>query len=196
MQNRTLIKRLGYVICLYLLTGLTLPACQKEHDYNPTWTRFKVLSEEFAKQFHQNWITSGTSMQLGDQFNRTHWAYTVMEVRDISLPEARILAAKMLRTILDAVLEDPLYINYYPQRHAEDPTHGDKIEPAGFGFRVTFWDQNMDRPKPSFIAQIQAADGWVTFHYADPITQALIQPPAETISYEDLLALLKDEPAL
>ena len=183
LENSSMLRFL-FFISIYAVLALTLIGCS-EHDYNPTWTSFEKLSQRIAKQYHQRFLSSGTGLLI--EGDKAIWAYSVMETRNITLDEAKILTANMLQTTLDAVLPDPLYQDYFPARFATDSTHPSQIGPEYFGFKVSFWDEKMDRPLAPYIAQIRAVDGWVHFYYADPKTQALQEPAAEIISYENLL---------
>ncbi len=179
--------RLVYIISFFLVATLMMPGC-KEHDYNPSWTYYKGLGKDIANHYNQRFLASGTAIGIFSKAEKTIWGYSVMETRDITLSEARTLAAKMLKSTLDPVLTNPLFIDYFKDRAALDRNHPSEIAPKYFGFKVTFWDKNMDRPSPSYIAQIEAVDGWVSFYYADPKTQSLQEPPAEKIRYEELLS--------
>ena len=160
-------------------------------DTIPTWTFFSKLAKKIASENGQELIFSDKGLEVALEGKDLLWAFVVVDSRNMTLEEAKQLAAHMLKTILEAVrAELPLFEDYfirlnreYPER---DPSH---LSPRNFGFRVAFWDKNMDRPFPPYIAQIQAVDGWVSFYYADPKTQALEQPPAAKISYEELLNL-------
>ncbi len=150
-----------------------------------------ALGNRVATQFNQRYLTSG----LGDLVNEPRQdylqAYSVSDGRKLTLEQGKRLAADMLKLTLDIALSTPIYEHYLQAVKKDEfyvpgvaPEH---MGPEQFGFKVGFWDENVDRPQHPYLAQIRAAVGKVYFYYADPQTHALQEPAAEIISYNDLL---------
>ena len=155
----------------------------------PSWPDFDKVSKEIARKYKQQYLSSGGGLAYGEH---NMWAYSVRDNRNMTLDQAKTLAADMLHTTWEIVRKKPYYADDL-RRHFED--HPSKVpsalNPTFFGFRVGFWDKNTDRPQPPYIAQILAGDGWVSFYLADPKTQALQEPPVLKMSYEELLKLVR-----
>ncbi len=182
-------NRFLYFALLFII--LFLPGCSAEDynpiwKYNPSWASFARLSKRLANQHHMRLIGSGTGVLVDGE--KVRWAFSVVDGRKLTLEEAKILAADLLKDVFKSVMSDPLYEAYFKKLNKEEPGHPSQTSREYFGFRVAFWDKNMDRPLAPYVAQIRAVDGRVEFYYADPETQALQTPAALTISYEDLLS--------
>ncbi len=53
------------------------------------------------------------------------------------------------------------------------------INSSKLGFKIGFWNENVDRPLAPYLAHILVADRTVKYYYADSNTQALQEPPIE-----------------
>ncbi len=126
--------------------------------------------------------------------------FSLADDRKLTLEQGKRLAAEMLKMTLDLGLSTPIYERYFKELKADYQTYTnsstmqraaakvpERVTPDLFGFKVGFWDENVDRPLYPYLAQIRAAAGKVYFYYADPKTQALQEPPAEALTFDELL---------
>ena len=153
------------------------------------------IGKLMAQRFGQRYLTHGLGCLVGVKNETYHHSISLADSRKMTLEQGKCLAADMLKAYLDLALSTPIFDHYRKAARADQQMYlpqypslyPEKITPDLFGFKVGFWDENVDRPFPPYLAQIRAAESKVYFYYADPKTKALQEPPAEVLTYDELL---------
>ena len=148
-------KRLLFVYILFMcmLSGCSGP----ENPVNASWKSWDVVARKLARQFGQRYLSSGTGLLVGGGL----WDYSVVDHRQMTLPEGRKLVAEMLQTTLNQTLKDPIYQEYL---RSQNMPYDSEILTSKFGIKIAFWNENVDRPLFPYLAQIRAAEGKVYFY--------------------------------
>lgn len=72
--------------------------------------------------------------------------------------------------------------SYARKKFAEKyPRESAIVKNEMMSFRLAFWDENMERSFYPYLAQIQLVDHKLYYYYADPKTQALLDPIVEPL---------------
>ena len=113
-----------------------------------------------------------------------------------TLPEGRILASSLAQDFWKMVTTSPevqcyqddnrkFYINnsYYKDIFTE------KANMNQVGFKIAYWDKNVERPQAPYLAEIRFIGGVLHYYEADPQTQALHLIFQE--SYDQAIAFLQ-----
>lgn len=109
----------------------------------------------------------------------SYWAYSFTSKAHLTLEEVRPLVKNMIETLQEDLFHYEFFKEYQLYAHAKTP-----FSVAILGFKLVFWDENVNRPLPPYIAQVRFADGKVYYYYANPKTQGLENPIEESL--EDL----------
>ncbi len=174
-------------IFLFILCGF-ISSCEKKHmgpKYDVvTWEAMDSVGENYEKKYQLNFLNSG----LGDLVDckTTLWALSLTSLQKIELDEGKKLAKLMMIDLLKEYNENEVFKNYIKVFNGGYRTQKELFDNRKIGFKLAFWDENVDRPSHPYLAQIRLADEKVYFYYADEKTQALKEPPV-AISMYDLL---------
>jgi len=107
-----------------------------------------------------------------------------------SLDAARKLAAECSSKFLSFVQNDKRTLDYMVERSKDSYIHDEAVfpEPRHIGFRISFWDENIDRQAEPYIAEIRLYDGKFKYFTADE-GQRLVLVYEET--FDEAQAFLK-----
>jgi len=97
-------------------------------------------------------------------FNMIFWSS-----ERISLEAARKLAAECSNEFLKFVQNDKRTLDRMEERSKDLYSHDEAVfpEPRHIGFRISFWDENIDRQAEPYIAEIRLYDGKFKYFTAD-----------------------------
>lgn len=139
-----------------------------------------VFGETLAKKNQMRFMNSGVGT-LVDSPDGT-WALNFISHNQVTIDEARLMAAAMVYDTLYEMYHNPLYKTYcdVAKRETRGRDSGTLFDER-IGFKVAFWDADVNRPLHPYLALIKFTDGKIYFYYADPKTQALQAPIIETI---------------
>lgn len=150
----------------FFLILLLIP-CLLEAKQKNVLSVMDAYSKKFAAE-HQLEIVSSGGCSMRDSCI-CKWWLNLISRQQLTLEEARSLAADLSSRLL------------YILHHYPSPPHWHQVRDEFVGFRLTFWDQNTDRPLYPCIAQVKLLEGKLYYYYADPVTQALQEPIIESL---------------
>ena len=112
----------------------------------------------------------------------------------LTIDAARKLAVQFSSEFLKFVQNDNPCLAYMVERSTDKYIHDDATFPEirHIGFRISFWDENIDRQIAPYIAEIRMFEGKLKYFTADD-GQRLVLVHEET--YDDVQAFLKSQKA-
>lgn len=103
------------------------------------------------------------------------------------LQQGRIRAIMFVNDFYTMLQQNKLAHIYFEESKRYHPPEGvDKINLKSIGIKIAYWDKQVNRPQPPYLAEITFLDKKFHYFQADPETQALKLVFEET--YEDALA--------
>ncbi len=91
-----------------------------------------------------------------------------------TIKSGRELALAFVNAYLNELTTNKDTIKWFATECSSYPNRfSGKVSLKNVGVRIAFWDQNVERPKAPFLAQIDFQDGKFRYYEADPKTQAL-----------------------
>lgn len=143
------------------------------------WKNFDKFAESLAKKYGLTVLTTGDGNGLIGNY-RTRFSVGYASHQQLTLEQARTFAQPFMREMLDKMYQDPVYYRYnlgdYPDKAKEFP-------PVFMGFKVSYWDDNINPLKPPYIAKIIATGESIKYYYVDPETYILQEPIVEQFVY-------------
>ena len=134
---------------------------------------------EFIKQwtpsFHLKLILMGITDSLKSRCD--DFSFVATGVQKISLREARIIAATCGKDSIQFLKTNQRCLEYIQKESAKrnfDPSPIHYLT-----FRISFWDENIDRVVQPFIAEVRFVDGIFSYYTADEV-QSLVLEHRET----------------
>ncbi len=113
-----------------------------------------------------------------------------------TLPEGRILASSLAQDLWKMVSTSPEVQSYQDDKrefYANNPYQKkiftEKVNMNQVGFKIAYWDKNVERPQAPYLAEIRFIGGVLHYYEADPKTQALRLIFQE--SYDQAMAFLQ-----
>lgn len=94
--------------------------------------------------------------------------------KECSLAEGQQLAANVSRDFWEMLQHDQSVKEHFELvRDRMFNSKHEKVEMMRAAFRIGFWNEEVNRPKPPFLAEILLNDNMFSYYEADPETQAL-----------------------
>ena len=124
-------------------------------------------------------LLTGSGIMLDDP--KVLWGFAFTSSRPLTLEEARPMALQLADAIWNYAQSTPFFINSIERQNQDQPNPERKLQPLNrgyFGYKLAFWDAQVNRPLSPYLAQITLAGNKLLYFYADPSTKAL-QPPIE-----------------
>lgn len=141
----------------------------------------KALDELGKKIAKQNGMTllRRAAYGGGSRTVKAMWVLHFTSNKNMTIGEAKPLAIDIARQMLDKMYGDPLFKEYVRIEHEEYPKTSSELSDDMVGFKIAYWDDNMDRPLYPYLAEVRFTEGQLKFFYANKNTQALEQPIVE-----------------
>jgi hypothetical protein len=138
------------------------------------------LGKQIARKYEMCLLYFGNGQEVVGSRECT-WSLNLMSRKKMTIEEARPLAVEIARGLLSQLYGNPAF--QYALTKSSDKYKWLPSKPADnqVGFRLGFWDENTCRPLKPYLAQIRFVDGQLYYHYADPKTQALLDPIIESV---------------
>ena len=169
-----------------------IPKLQKLHWRFDNWAALQaefVFANEFCLKHGLEVVameTSGSSYE-----NLRPFESALMGSQRLSLDASRTLAATYARDLLDFVQKNSEVLSLMKIRATKRNSLNDTSvipEPRHLSFRISFWDENVDRQPAPYIAEIHLMDKKFSYFTSDDL-QRLVLVREE--SFDDALAFLK-----
>lgn len=157
---------------------------------------FKKCSEKIAQDYHIKFMNIG----LGDMIDQPKilWCAKFLIQRPMTKEEMQPVVIDMFSRLWKTTYKDPIF-NDFLILHAKVTNQALEncalqkltfssvkpiekktprpLTPNIIGIKIVFWDQNVNRPLHPYLAQVSVKDSKIHYYYADPKTQALLEPP-------------------
>ena len=133
-----------------------------------------VISNEVAKNFNLEFLLSGYS--FSETSENAVWLVSFKSSEKLTQKDSSIFVKQFMKTFLEKMRNNRVF-NEYLKKSDNNSFSKRTFRDDLFALKLSFWDENMDRPLAPYIAQIRVADNNVYYYYADPKTQALQEPP-------------------
>ncbi len=143
----------------------------------------KSLKKEgarIAKKYDLKVIGNGFADNIAGSKDGT-WALSFTSDQPLTLEEARPIVADISYKLFHSFYHDPVYVKYYSCVQKNLSFLNKTMNDDEIGFRLAFWDKDVNRPLYPYLAQVRLADSKIYYHYADPETQALQPPIVESL---------------
>lgn len=136
-------------------------------------------SEEIAKENHWELLHIGTN-HFVDANPKVTWVADFMSRQKMTREQLQPIIEKVARIYERQLLADIVFEEYHAFMRSIYPKSYKKYASKGqIAFKLTFWDENFDRPLYPYIAQVRYVAGEIFYYYANTETQALETPPLE-----------------
>lgn len=111
------------------------------------------------------------------------WCFKTMSQKKMTLDAGKKLANQMVAEYCEYVTTNPEFRKHTLNHRKNQPIifHHDDLNPAQIGFKVAFWDEDVNRPKKPHLAEIRFVNKQIHYYVANNETQAL-----EVLLIEDL----------
>jgi|GEM_PF-2085473 len=144
---------------------------------------FEEFAEQTSEKYELEWFRMGIGFAAGvgrliDSY-RCHYAFNFISSKSLDHDEVQVLATNIAHDLVEWMFNNKAYAEWLVESHKIMPKSYPSTEPEveNVGFKLTFWDENVDRPLAPYIAQVRFVEGELRYYYADPETQALKEPP-------------------
>ncbi|MDP1834390.1 MAG: hypothetical protein Q8K75_00525 [Chlamydiales bacterium] len=140
----------------------------------------KKLFHQLEKKHHLKLLVTGCGPIVDSPSGR--WSVSYMSNQAMTIDQVRPIITDIAKAAYSLVTNDPKFL------HAKNLHLGfyklplmSQYSPEEIGIKITFWDQNVNRMQQPAVAQVIFTDKTITYRFADPETQALINPIVETL---------------
>ena len=177
-------------LVLPLIFAFTLNFCMAQSAprsrQGPKWDfeardEIHELAGRLAEQHQMTLLNSSVGDMVGSHKCNFAVSFMIRE-RPMTADEARPLVQELAQAFVNKVLTDPVFVRY---NENEILSKGRPPAASDVGFKISFWDKNMDRPLHPYLAQVRFVEEQLLFYYADPKTQALQSPVVEPYSPQE-----------
>jgi len=118
-----------------------------------------------------------------DCCNDVIWFLHFVCEKPYTFEQGNELAYNIFQELLNSKTNDPIFKAYI--KASTFKSRGLEVKPDYFGFKIAFWDENVDRPKFPYLSLIRVFGTKMEFYYANPITQALEKPIVKQYRYSN-----------
>lgn len=167
---------LNKIHCTFIITLLlcAFTGCYRSNYGPPTEVAKNYAIKKYALTIAKQ---HSFNLLMVNDVTSNYSAYYCMAFtsdQQLSLEQGKALAIPIVYDFLQMLSQDPAvkaYCDHEIQtskyRFASPP------RPQNIGLKIAFWDQNVNRPKNPYLAEIMFESGFFHYYEADPDTQAL-----------------------
>jgi len=164
MENNNKLFRTSLFLVLILLLCLVtgcMNRCEQPIDKTKRHSQEKYGLQVAEKNQMQLLIVGS----VNDVFSDYCMLFT--SDKEMSLEQGKALAIPIAKNYLEMILHDPTVADYVANKRGKAP------QANNIGLKIAFWDQDVNRPKPPYLAEIMLSKGVFHYYEADPQTQSL-----------------------
>ena len=148
-------------------------------------------SEDLAKDFNMQFFTNGSRRYVDS--NNAIWSLGFINRNQVSVEEGRKLITSMLEKMLSLAKSEPLFQERLHDSAKHSPNWDIYKKPLGlihFGFKIDFWNDDVEHYPPPYLAQIKVADEVIHYYSIDAKTKEFVEIATET--FEEATRKTKD----
>ena len=159
------------------------PLEKKEWKGPPAEVKMKIEFDKFADKLGKDNHLVNIKIGHGGLVDGKKSEWTVHWVSDkkMNLEQAKQLASTIYKSMWKEINDNPVFLAHLKEQEERHHSIETKIKPESVGFKINFWDEDVNRPKCPYISQIRLADGVFYYYFADPETQALTKPIVQSL---------------
>ncbi|MBA3957244.1 MAG: hypothetical protein H0X51_02455 [Parachlamydiaceae bacterium] len=151
-----------------------------QEQLNKTVTSLiRNFGDQQEKKYNLVFLTHCTGVSILD-CPEVIWAFNYRTDKKLKLEEARQLAVAMIDDYWQYFSKNPFFENYLKASFATISWMPKDVTPKRIGFKIAFWDDQVDRYPPPYISQIRVKDGIIQYFQREPNSPALQKPFEET----------------
>lgn len=159
------------ILLVFLSLMMPLAAGQKRPEHHID-KELKTYAKQLKSQHQMELIGLGVSSLIGK--GDLLYAMSFTHPGKLTLEEGKKLAKEISTTLMHEMPKKKLFIDYYAI--VNEFKKNELPQDKWLGYKISFWDEDVNRPLYPYLAQIRFAQKKVFFYYADPKTQALSEP--------------------
>ena len=161
-----------------------------ESNYPRSTEKVVAFAQKLSAQNNLNFVGVGPVGE--NDFKSKPFEFALWGKGQLNLDSARTLASQCSRKFFDFVKTDKTCLDYMIYRSKDDFFNDTASFPElrHISFRISLWDENIDRPLAPYIAEIRFVDGKLKYFTADDV-QRLVLVYEET--FDDAQAFLKTQ---
>ncbi len=129
---------------------------------------FNIFAESSCKQHGLAFLNSGDKDLVDGQSGR--WLVNMVSRKPQTVEDVRPLIRELVYEYLYLLYHRSYFLDSVALDYI--PILRDEL----MGFRLSFWDRNMERVMPPYLAEVHFYDGKIVYYQADPTTLTLTDP--------------------
>ncbi len=116
------------------------------------------------------------------------WCFKTMSQKKMTLDEGKKLANQMVAEYCEYIIKNPEFREHTLATRKRQPIifHHEDLNPSQIGFKIAFWDKDVNRPKKPYLAEIRFVNKQIHYYVANDETQALEELEIEPIDQKFL----------
>jgi hypothetical protein len=168
--------QISIIVSILMLTLFNQSKCYAAGDEKSK--NLEAFGKQLAKKNGLKFLIDGVGTVVDS--TDVYWDMSFTSDRAMTIDDARPLVVSMIQDFWVKVNKDPIYKTELDKRHAFYTYVDPNITPQRLGFKLAFWDKNVDRPLPPYLAQIKVLKGVIQYYQANPKDQSFQPPIIET----------------
>ena len=177
----------------YPAKEIKIPIFKNVSDDPPHWRSMTSFMNAFAQKYH---LFPLTLIPVGETYcDLVSFGFAVWGKEQMTFEQAHLMAAKCARDFLHFIQTDKANVKFMKEVRSQwkrsDGTFDDPAtvpEPRHFAFRISLWDEGINRQPSPYIAEIQYYKGHFKYFTSDQ-GQRLVLVHEET--FDDAMKFLK-----
>ena len=156
----------------YPTKEIKIPIFKNASDDPPHWRSMTSFMNAFAQEYH---LFPLTLIPVGEKYcDLVSFGFAVWGKEQMTLNQAHLMAAKCARDFLHFIQTDKANVKFMKEVRSQwknsDGTFYDPAtipEPRHFAFRISLWDEGINRQPSPYIAEIQYYKGRFKYFTSD-----------------------------
>lgn len=148
-------------------------------EYKRAYYAVDDFGKQIASKYNMKMLYIGEEGLVGGK--KTKWSLNWINQEKVTQEKIRPTILAIHDAFWEEVKQNPAYRITLCMDYNEDLKTDTNVNPEQIGFKITFWDENVNRQQAPYLAQVRLVDGNFKYYYADPITQALQEPIVESV---------------
>jgi len=159
------------ISCLLIFSSCIQSRYSPVKKYRDRSIALENFGQSTARNFKLRFLFEGNYTTP----NNTLSCVSFTDTKNVQLNQGRILATQLAENFTAFNLSNSVLKQSFQEAfesYSCTESFSDFVLKK-LGFRITYWNENLDRPKAPYLAEIQFRDNTFYYYEADPQTQAL-----------------------
>lgn len=150
---------------------------------NDVFSSLRKYAIKLAERNHMKCLNSGIGEAIHNE--KAAWSINLLSPHQWTVEEARPIVVNMIDDFFCLVYTNQFFPVYLREQHKISPKHFNKVLGIDcIAFKIGFWNENIDRYLPPYLAQVLVQEGKIIYYQANPKDQSLQELPFEE-SFEE-----------